>query len=381
MIDQSTLPAGEETPRPFQNCRADERQNDMTGPLVKYEAARRALAEAHRVDEVKDIRDKAAAMQVYAAQAKDRELIEMATDIKMRAERRAGELLREMPKNKGTAATGGPGRGNKNAVKHDDHVLGPPKLSDIGITKDESSRWQKLAAMPEKQFEEKVTGMKTAMRAKTEGSQSKGGKKPALPKQTDRHRRMIELNDAGQSPADIAAEIGITERQVHQILLRERVKRASEDAIDPGTLAPSAQERLAAAIRSHQRELDAAFERRVLDEVRRRLDEIVLPHWKQQIDEAKRIYEQRKGIMDKVTFNKVRRGLHPDSRNAISDKVLGDAFDTFMRLEKFLLNEKDSPTDFARVPSTLAEWEAMKQKASAERRAKRHHKSNIAQRH
>lgn len=120
--------------------------------LEKYDAARRALSEATRVDEVKSIRDKAMAMRIYAEQAKDITLISKATELRMRAERRAGELLHEMQKNKG-AREQGVGRRGKNAVAASDRV---PKLSDLGVSKTQSSRWQKLAEIEQDEFEQKV---------------------------------------------------------------------------------------------------------------------------------------------------------------------------------------------------------------------------------
>ena len=67
----------------------------MTGQLMRYDVACRAVAEALRIDEVKDIRDKAVAVAAYAKQAKDGGLIAHATAIRKRAERRLGELMED----------------------------------------------------------------------------------------------------------------------------------------------------------------------------------------------------------------------------------------------------------------------------------------------
>ncbi|MGB9512218.1 MAG: hypothetical protein WBU20_11060 [Candidatus Acidiferrum sp.] len=110
----------------------------MTVALIRYDTARRALAAAHRVDEVKAIRDKAEAVRVYAKQAGDFELQNQAAEIRIRAERRAGELLVDM-QSSGERQAKERGRPTK--------VSSPTTLPRLGITRDQSSKWQRLAKM------------------------------------------------------------------------------------------------------------------------------------------------------------------------------------------------------------------------------------------
>jgi hypothetical protein len=114
--------------------------------LVRYDAMCRAIAAAYDIDEVKDIRDKAMALERYAAQARNTEAERQACEIRLRAERRAGQLLREMEKAKGTLR-----RGDTMLPREDE-----TKLADIGVSKKQSSDWQKLAGVPETDFEDAV---------------------------------------------------------------------------------------------------------------------------------------------------------------------------------------------------------------------------------
>lgn len=161
----------------------------MSAQLVRYEQARTALAECHRVDEVKDIRDKAEAMACYARQAKDQELISWATEIKVRAERKAGELLRDSAARGDRFPAGGPR--SRQAESHAD--TRPATLEEIGITNTQSSRWQSLASMTDEHFETAVATAKDtagqvttafmlreAKAAKPQGRAPKGAKAEAL---------------------------------------------------------------------------------------------------------------------------------------------------------------------------------------------------------
>jgi hypothetical protein len=67
--------------------------------LVKYEAARYAIQQAVSIDDVKNIRDKAAALCEYARQANDTTLLDLVSALKIGAERKIGELLAALRSN------------------------------------------------------------------------------------------------------------------------------------------------------------------------------------------------------------------------------------------------------------------------------------------
>jgi len=139
--------------------------------LVKYDAARRALSEAVAVDEVKDLRDKADAMRIYAMQAKNKDMEVDAAEIRIRAERRLGELIAAQKQtgglNRGASVSGakaGANDGSSAVVTNDRR----PKLADVGVSKDLSSRAQKLAAVPEEEFESEVGEWRERVKAEGE---------------------------------------------------------------------------------------------------------------------------------------------------------------------------------------------------------------------
>jgi hypothetical protein len=121
----------------------------QSGQLVRYDAMCVAIAAAHKVDEVKNIRDKARALEVYAQQAMNTEAERQACEIRLRAERRCGQLLRQREKAKG--AQGNPGGQGAPIVRSDGVTT--QTLSDIGVSKQQSSDWQKMADIPDDDFE------------------------------------------------------------------------------------------------------------------------------------------------------------------------------------------------------------------------------------
>lgn len=128
--------------------------------LIWYDAACRALADAKLVDEAKEIRDKAEAVRAYARQAKNRQLETDAAEIRVRAERRLGELIAAQK------AAGGLNEGTRGQLAGRDSsggaVVEPPEadlptLADIGIDKKFSSRSQRLAVVPKARFEAMIS--------------------------------------------------------------------------------------------------------------------------------------------------------------------------------------------------------------------------------
>jgi len=117
--------------------------------LVHYEAARSELAAAVRIDEVKSIHDKADAIRAYAHMAQDVELEKNAAELKLRAERRLGELLFKLGE-EGILVAGRPMLEENNG-SHEE-PLKRVRLADLNVPKKLSMRSQKIAGIAERAF-------------------------------------------------------------------------------------------------------------------------------------------------------------------------------------------------------------------------------------
>jgi len=137
--------------------------NQVTG-LIHFNRARQELQKAKTIDEVKTIRDAAERLRMYLKQSKESlEMQNDAAEIRLRAERKAGEMLKEAAE-KGERAR----PGNNQHQKGSDAMSPPPNLEEVGITRKQSSRWQSIAAIPEDIFEQVIRETKEANREPTQ---------------------------------------------------------------------------------------------------------------------------------------------------------------------------------------------------------------------
>lgn len=127
---------------------AEETGDELTDSLALIDKARAALAQAETLSDIGAVREVAERARRYASAARlGRAAENHAARLRIEAERKAGALLAETAKPVG-------GRPTQN---RSDHPTGlPPKLSDLGISKQQSSDWQRIARVPDEVFESHV---------------------------------------------------------------------------------------------------------------------------------------------------------------------------------------------------------------------------------
>jgi hypothetical protein len=116
----------------------DRQPDPAIAEIVPYDAMRRAIEAASEIDIVKHIRDQARASEIAAQGQKPRNP-NPRPRIRLRAERKAGQILKSVIRPRGRQSPRAPAP--------------PPTLKQRGISKRHSAHWQKLAALPDQQFE------------------------------------------------------------------------------------------------------------------------------------------------------------------------------------------------------------------------------------
>lgn len=136
-----------------------------TSSLALYDRMCTAIAECARVDEAKEIRDKALALEAYYRQARNLDAEREAANVRLRAERRVGELLKELARAdhadagraSGVARAANASPEDTRSISERAMPVGPSPyasaLSEHGISRQTAHKFQALANIPEAEFE------------------------------------------------------------------------------------------------------------------------------------------------------------------------------------------------------------------------------------
>lgn len=113
--------------------------------LARISEAMKALSAAKTLDDVLQIRDQAEALRVYVKAASDSlKAANAAAEIKLRAERKAGEMLEQRDN----------AQGRNLRSKQDPDTMSGSSLKELGVSDKQSSRWQREARVAADDFEE-----------------------------------------------------------------------------------------------------------------------------------------------------------------------------------------------------------------------------------
>jgi len=179
-----------------------------------------------------------------------------------------------------------------------------------------------------------------------------------IPPQLTRARAIIRPSlEAGEQviPRELEKQFGISadsfERALHAELAR--IEALIELGIAPWT--ESAKKRLQGAINAHKKKLNLEFEGRVIKEIQRRINSLVLPSLIEREAKATRILKHRKGIMSRASYRLILSCLHPDRVPEELKKRYEAAFHLFKELELLMVEEKELSHNVIELPRTYAD--------------------------
>ena len=192
--------------------------------LVEYDKMLVQINNAETADEAKLIKDQGRLMQVLAQQAHNRKAEGQAATIRIRAERRLGQILKKQDMHKGGRPRKTTRPEPKPVTVGDGLTERKITLDEVGITRNQSSEAQALAGVPDKEFEEALDVAKATNEVPSASGILAGVKS------RDETARLVQMDDKVMEFiailkvfADIDVEITdsldlITKREVHELV-------------------------------------------------------------------------------------------------------------------------------------------------------------------